>query len=98
MDVFQGSQQNFQSVMVISTSGGGGGGSAPVISNPRLSGTIFTLAVPTQTGTNYVLEYKNSMSDATWIPTQTNSGTGSQITLTNTGATGSSRFYRIRLQ
>jgi GH25 family lysozyme M1 (1,4-beta-N-acetylmuramidase) len=80
------------------SSGGGGGGSSPVISSPKLTGSTFTLSVPTQIGTNYVLEYKNLMSDANWIPIQTNSGNGAQMTLTNAGATGSSRFYRIRLQ
>jgi len=77
---------------------GGGGGSAPVISNAKLTGSTFTLSVPTQTGTNYVLEYKNSMSDANWIPIQTNSGTGGMMNLTNTGTVGPSRFYRIHLQ
>jgi hypothetical protein len=75
-----------------------GGGSAPVISNSKLTGSTFTLSLPTQTGTNYVLEYKNSMSDANWIPIQTNSGTGGMMNLTNTGTVGPSRFYRIRLQ
>ena len=77
---------------------GGGGGSAPVISNAKLTGSTFTLSVPTQTGTNYVLQYKNSISDANWIPIQTNSGTGGMMNLTNTGTVGPSRFYRIRLQ
>lgn len=75
-----------------------GGGSTPIISNAKLTGSTFTLSVPTQTGTNYVLEYKNSMSDANWIPIQTNSGTGGMMNLTNTGTFGPSRFYRIRLQ
>ena len=78
--------------------GGGGGAAPPVISSPKLSGTTFTLSVPTQTGTNYILEYKNLMSDAAWTPIKTNSGNGGMMNLTNTGVTGPSRFYRIRIQ
>ena len=72
--------------------------SSPKISNPRLTGTTFTLSVPTQVGFNYTLEYKNSLSDANWTAGQTISGTGGTITLTDTTATGSSRLYHVRVQ
>src|ERR1019366_7329049 len=75
---------------------GGGGGSSPIISSPILTGTTFTLSVPTQIGFNYTLEYKNSFSDANWTAVQTIGGTGGTITLTDTGATGSRRFYHVR--
>jgi GH25 family lysozyme M1 (1,4-beta-N-acetylmuramidase) len=73
-------------------------GGAPVISNPKLTGTTFMLSVPTQIGFNYTLEYKNSFSDANWTAVQTISGTGGMIILTDTGATGLSRLYRVRVQ
>jgi hypothetical protein len=76
----------------------GGGGSAPVITSPKLTGATFTLSVPTQVGTNYVLEFKNSLSGTIWTPLQTNNGNGAMLNLTNTGTFGPSRFYRIRLQ
>jgi hypothetical protein len=79
-------------------SGSSGGISAPVIINPKLTGTTLTLSVPTQVGANYVLEFKNALNDAVWTPIQTNNGNGAQMTLTNTGATGQSRFYRILVQ
>ena len=79
-------------------SGGSGGASPPMTSSPKLTGTTFTLSVPTQVGTNYVLEFKNFLSDAVWTPIQTNSGNGTQMTLTNTGVVGPSRFYHIRVQ
>jgi surface antigen len=75
-----------------------GGGSAPVISNPVLTGTTFSISVPTQTGTNYVLEYKNSMSDVNWTPIETNGGNGAAISLIDTQTPSASRFYRVRLK
>jgi hypothetical protein len=98
MDAFQGNLQNFQSELIIPSTGGSGGGSAPVISNPKLAGSTFTLSVPTQTGTNYVLEFKNFLSDAVWTSIQTNSGNGGMMNFTNTGTVSPSRFYRIRAQ
>ena len=83
------------SLTVISS---GGGPSSPTISNTRLTGTSFTLSAPSQIGFNYILEYKNSMSDSIWIPVQTNSGSGGMIKMTNAGTTGSSRFYHVRVQ
>lgn len=70
----------------------------PIISNPKLTGTTFTLSVPTQVGFNYVLEYKNSVSDANWIAVHTNGGSGGEISLTNVGTVGPSRIYRVRVQ
>jgi hypothetical protein len=70
----------------------------PTISNPKLTGTTFTLSVPTQVGFSYVLEYKNSLTDANWTPVQTLGGTGGMITLTNTTTIGPSRFYHVRVQ
>jgi len=77
---------------------GGGGPSSPTISNIKVMGSNFTLSAPSQAGYSYILEYKNSMSDSTWIPIQTNNGTGGMIDLTNAGMTGPSRFFHIRVQ
>ena len=71
---------------------------AVATSNPHRTGTTFTLSVPTQVGFNYTLEYKNSLSDANWTAGQMTSGTGGTITLTDTGATGSRRFYHVHVQ
>ena len=70
----------------------------PTITNPKLTGTTFTLSVPTQAGLNYVLEFKNSLKDASWLPVQTNTGSGGLISMTNAGLAGPSRFYHIRVQ
>lgn len=70
----------------------------PLITNPKLSGTNFTLSVDSQPGFNYVLEYQNTLSDAIWIPARTNSGSAGTMVFTNTAVTGPSRFYRVRVQ
>jgi trimeric autotransporter adhesin len=75
-----------------------GAASRPTITNPKLKGTTFTISVGTQIGFNYVLEFKNSLSDANWISGQTVSGTGGAVILTDSGAVGSSRVYRVRVQ
>jgi GH25 family lysozyme M1 (1,4-beta-N-acetylmuramidase) len=91
-----GTSGNSSTISVTTT--GIGGSSAPVISNPKLNGTTFTLSIPTEIGTNYVLEYKNSISDPIWTPLQTNGGNGSIMNLTNLGTIDPIRFYQIRLQ
>lgn len=70
----------------------------PSLSNPQLSGTTFRVSASSQVGFNYILEFKNSLSDANWTPVRTNSGNGGQITLTNTGTVAPSRVYRVRVQ
>jgi hypothetical protein len=72
---------------------------APTISNPNLAGTAFTLSVLTQVGFNYVLEFKNSLTDPLWTPVQTNGGgNGGLMNMTNSGLTAPTRFYRVRVQ
>jgi hypothetical protein len=70
----------------------------PTLSNPKYAGTTFTVAVPTQLGFNYALEFKNSLGDASWTAVITNAGTGGQITMTNSGVGEPRRFYRVRVQ
>jgi hypothetical protein len=71
----------------------------PTISNLNLTGDALTLSVlPTQIGFNYVLEFKDSLSDPIWTPVQTNGGNGGSITLTDNGLASPTRFYHIRIQ
>ncbi len=67
----------------------------PRLSSPQLTGTTFQVSASTVAGSNYVLEYKTALTDPNWTPLQTNGGNGGQVTFTNTGATNSSRFYRL---
>jgi hypothetical protein len=91
-----GTSGNSGTIMVATT--GGGGVSSPSITSPQLTGTTFTLSVPTQVGHSYILEYKHSFSDASWTAVQTVGGTGGTIILTDTGATDSSRLYHVLVQ
>ncbi|MBE0540387.1 MAG: immunoglobulin domain-containing protein, partial [Verrucomicrobia bacterium] len=72
--------------------------SRPALTNPRLTGTTFTLSLSSQIGFNYVLEFKNSLNEGNWTVVQTVGGTGGTIDLQDTGATGLSRLYRVRVQ
>jgi hypothetical protein len=57
------------------------------------------IAFTTVSGQIYALEFKNTLSDATWtaiLPSVT--GSGSIMTLTDTTATVPTRFYRVRTQ
>jgi len=72
---------------------------------PHFSMTNFTKAGPnlsvtivTASNANYVLEFKNSLTDAAWTTAQVQSGTGGALTLTDNSATGPARFYRVRIQ
>ncbi len=71
---------------------------APLLNDPQKVGNNFTVTTPTQTGFNYVLEFKNALTDANWTAVQTNSGTGATITMTDSGVTEPNRYYRVRVQ
>ena len=67
------------------------------VTNPTLVGQAFSVSVPTVLGANYTLEYKNAFTDTDWTDVQTLPGTGGTITLTDSAATNSARFYRVRV-
>ena len=71
---------------------------SPLITSPKLSGSTFTFSFLSQTGFNYVVEYKPTPNDGSWIPVQTYTGTGEPIAFADTAATGPSRMYRVRIQ
>jgi hypothetical protein len=69
--------------------------SAPII-HPTLSGSGFSLAVPSQCGRVYALEYKNSLGDANWVPLPLVAGTGANLVLLDSTAMNTQRYYRVR--
>jgi hypothetical protein len=71
---------------------------APRLIYPRLTEQTFTVSVPTQMGSRYVLEYAGGLGETAWTAVQTNGGNGGEITLTDPGATAATRFYRVRVQ
>lgn len=70
------------------------------ITSASYNGTTFTLGVTTQSGVNYVVEYKDNLNDATWslLPGGTVAGDGTVKPVPDNTANGASRFYRIRVQ
>jgi hypothetical protein len=63
---------------------------------PTLSASGFSLLVPSESGRVYALEYKDSLSDANWIPLPLVAGTGANLLLLDATAADSQRFYRVR--
>jgi len=74
-------------------------GDAPtMLVNPMHTGSTFSASVETISGRSYFLEYKNALSDSTWTSLASKPGTGSTLILTDNGASGATRFYRVRVQ
>jgi hypothetical protein len=71
----------------------------PVLSGARLNATNFTLNFTTQFGVSYVVEEATDLAPPqTWQPVATAFGLGSPTRITDTKATNSARFYRVRIQ
>jgi hypothetical protein len=65
---------------------------------PTLSGGVFSLALPTQNGVLYIVQYKDSLSDPTWTDLETVTGTGGILSITDPAAgQQAERFYRVIL-
>ncbi len=80
------------------TQGGGGTPQTQTIVSPSFSKGTFGFSVQTQTGFTYTLEYKKALTDAAWTTLQAAPGTGAVISLSDTSASDSTRFYRISIQ
>jgi hypothetical protein len=57
----------------------------------------FTVTFATEDTHSYAVDYKNKLSDPTWIPLSTNVGDGLEQTVTNTPPLPTTRFYRVRV-
>jgi hypothetical protein len=76
-----------------------GSPASPVtIFNPMHSGDTTTFSFLTQSGHTHYIEYKNDLSDLTWVALQTVLGDGSVTNLVDSTASGSTRYYRVRSQ
>jgi len=66
------------------------------ISSVSLAGPQISVAFPSQSGLNYVLEYKNALADPAWTPlAPALMATGSVMVLQDTNAPVASRYYRV---
>jgi len=73
----------------------------PTFTVSKITKTANTtqISFSTLTGSNYVLEYKNILSDASWIPLPPSVvGNGQVMSLSDTNASTPTRFYRVHLQ
>jgi PKD repeat protein len=55
----------------------------------------FDFSFQSLNGFSYVLQYKDSLTDPVWQPSQTNNGNDSTIVVTNSTAASTQRFYRL---
>jgi alpha-tubulin suppressor-like RCC1 family protein len=66
------------------------------VASPSLTTNGFSVTVQSRHGHVYRLEYKNALSDGSWIPLPLVAGTGQTLRLIDPSAAGAQRFYRVR--
>jgi hyaluronate lyase len=64
--------------------------------NATFSGTNFNLNFPAQSGFNYQVQFKNSLSDAVWTPL-TDIGGNDSVKVYGETVAGSAKFYRVMI-
>jgi hypothetical protein len=62
--------------------------------NPRRNGDIFSVDLQSQSGVQYTLQYKNSLTDLMWTDSSASVGDGSIKTLSDTSSQPG-RYYRV---
>jgi hypothetical protein len=72
-------------------------GGCSIISAPSISGNNFVFTFQTLACGNYIVQYKNDLSDPSWQTAQTFPGDGSVKTFT-TAASSAHQFYRLQVQ
>ncbi|MFN7141048.1 MAG: hypothetical protein ACK4UN_17095, partial [Limisphaerales bacterium] len=71
----------------------------PVIQSITGAGTgSVTISWSAVNGVSYRLQYKNSLSDASWSELAPVVANGNTASSTDTGANSQTRFYRVRAQ
>jgi hypothetical protein len=70
----------------------------PVLGTPTRAGNAFGATIPTASGKNYFLEYKDNLGDTNWTALPGIAGDGNVRTLTDPAASVPQRYYRIRQQ
>lgn len=70
---------------------------APILFGPAVAGTNFLVSIQSELGKTYTLQYMSALG-ASWQSLPPITGNGSVITVTNGGAGGGQRFYRLNEQ
>jgi hypothetical protein len=67
------------------------------IGAPTVSGGNLQFSFPTEAGFQYIVEFKDALSDAQWQALAPQAGTGGPLSF-SAPVSGASRFYRVRAQ
>ncbi len=70
-------------------------GPGPLVFNPRLFGDAFSVSVMTQNGKDYLLQYKNLLTETNWISLPETAGDGTVKILSDSNPSVLKRFYRV---
>jgi hypothetical protein len=70
--------------------------SSVFLDNPILGTNGVSLAVPSQSGRVFRLQYKNSLTDSNWVSLPLAPGNGGELILVDPTATNAQRFYRVQ--
>jgi len=65
---------------------------------PRNNGSELSFPMLTTYGVTYILEYKDGLGDAPWLPAQSLFGNGSRLAISDPAPSPVRRFYRLRMQ
>ena len=92
---------NIQAIAVGNLGGVALVGDGPPPTSAAVTGLIrdhgsFRLTVASQSGRVYRLEYKNALVEADWVGLPLVAGNGGALTLTDSTAVSTQRFYRVR--
>jgi hypothetical protein len=68
---------------------------AVYLANPVAAGNELIFSFLTQSNRNYAIQYSDSLPATNWITITTVLGTGGSISVTNPGASGPTRYYRV---
>ena len=71
---------------------------APSIVSPHRAGTNLTFSYTTVTSQTYFVESKTNLVGTNWTPLQTNPGSGSLKSFTNSTTSDRQRYFRLRTQ
>jgi hypothetical protein len=67
---------------------------APIMFGPTTVGTNFLVSIQSELGKTYTVQYLDALG-STWLSLPPVAGTGGIVTVTNSTANASTRFYRL---
>ena len=71
---------------------------SPAIGSPGVASGACTFSLPTELGPTYLVEYKYSLDDPSWLVLTNVPGTGAPVTITDNDPANPAKFYRIQVQ